>query len=114
VSIWIAVKDLFPDADFPKSVWKHDDPLNVHEKNVLSKVMRGSSVAAEQPENKTAVKGQSGFWKPRLHFAWDVILTRLCDENLAAKTSNNKSSRSSRISFRDFWNEVVDGIYFLI
>ncbi|GKZ37240.1 DNA-directed DNA polymerase [Aspergillus brasiliensis] len=104
VAIWLAAKDLFPNAKFPSKVWKHDDPLDAKERNQLAKVMKESSSADSEGESGNKAKS-SGVWNSKLHFAWDTVIRRLADA--PTKESKSKGS-SSRISFADFWTEVVD------
>ncbi|GAB1195078.1 hypothetical protein APSETT444_004332 [Aspergillus pseudonomiae] len=103
VSIWLAAKDLFPKVQLPSKVWKHDDPLDAKERNQLAKVMKESSVSEAEGENKGSKAKASGVWNSKLHFAWDAVLSRLSETS--AKESKSKTSR---LSFIDFWTEVVD------
>lgn len=109
VAVWLAAKDLFPNTNLPKDVWKHDDPLDAREKSVLAKVMKESSSGGDE-SNKDAnsAKNVSGVWTSKLHFAWDAVLTRIYDAKPSQGKSKDKPSKSSRISFVDFWIEVVD------
>lgn len=104
VAIWLAAKDLFPEVKFPSKVWKHDDPLDAKERNQLAKVMKESSSADSESEGGNKAKS-TGVWNSKLHFAWDTVISRLADA--PTKESKSKGS-SSRISFADFWTEVVD------
>lgn len=99
VAIWLAAKDMFPDAKYPQKVWKHDDPLDTKERTSLSKIMKESSSEGDQGENKAK---SSGIWNSKLHFAWDAVLSR------TSESTGSKSAKSSRLSFSDFWTEVVD------
>ncbi|KAE8403028.1 DNA polymerase phi-domain-containing protein [Aspergillus pseudonomiae] len=103
VSIWLAAKELFPKVQLPSKVWKHDDPLDAKERNQLAKVMKESSVSEAEGENKGSKAKASGVWNSKLHFAWDAVLSRLSETS--AKESKSKTSR---LSFIDFWTEVVD------
>lgn len=103
VAIWLAVKDLFPKVKLPSKVWKHEDPLDTKERNQLAKVMKESSVSETEGENRGSNPKSSGVWNSKLHFAWDAVLSRLSETS--AKESKSKSSR---LSFVDFWTEVVD------
>lgn len=102
VAIWLAAKEMFPTASFPSKVWKHDDPLDPKERNSLAKVMKESSAEQSEGENKGNNKF-SGVWNSKLHFAWDAVLSRTSDAD-----AKSKSSKHSRLSFVDFWVEVVD------
>ncbi|KAE8353594.1 DNA polymerase phi-domain-containing protein [Aspergillus coremiiformis] len=102
VAIWLAVRDLFPKVKLPSKVWKHDDPLDSKERNQLAKVMKESSSEAEG-ENQGSNPKSSGVWNSKLHFAWDAVLSRFGETS----PKENKS-KHSRVSFTDFWTEVVD------
>ncbi|KAJ5908859.1 hypothetical protein N7495_001541 [Penicillium taxi] len=102
VAIWLAAKDMFPGAKFPSDVWKHDDPLDKKERSSLSKIMKESSTGEQQGESKS-----SGVWNSKLHFAWDAVISRLSDAS-EEDSSKSKKSKSNRLSFTDFWREVVD------
>ncbi|KAJ5605804.1 hypothetical protein N7510_008585 [Penicillium lagena] len=104
IAIWLAAKDMFPNANFPSKVWKHDDPLDTKERNNLSKIMKESSSGESEGESKANNAKSSGVWNSKLHFAWDAVLSRASD----ASSSKSKHSKSSRLSFVDFWTEAVD------
>ncbi|KAJ5521581.1 hypothetical protein N7527_005696 [Penicillium freii] len=101
VAVWLAAKDMFPNATFPSKIWKHDDPLDTKERSILSKIMKESGAAASDGETKVNTAKSSGFWNNKLHFAWDAVLSRTSVE---AKDKSKKS----RMTFADFWTEVVD------
>lgn len=101
ISVWLAAKDMFPEATFPTKVWKHDDPLDTKERSSLSKIMKESGAGANESENKTNAAKTSGVWNSKLHFAWDAVLSRTSLES-------KDKSKKSRLSFADFWIEVVD------
>lgn len=104
VAIWLATKDMFPEATFPSKIWKHDDPLDTKERNSLSKIMKESGAAANDGEAKVNTAKTSGVWNNKLHFAWDAVISRT---SLEVKDKSNKS----RMTFIDFWTEVVDSKY---
>ncbi|KAF7182957.1 hypothetical protein CNMCM7691_002701 [Aspergillus felis] len=99
VSIWLAAKEAYPKADFPRKVWKHDDPLDSRERSQLAKVMKESSAADSESGSQGNNPKTSGVWSSKLHFAWDAVIRQLAD--VSAK-------QSSRLSFAEFWTEVVD------
>lgn len=114
VAIWLAVKDTYPTATFPSNCWKHDDPLNTREQASLSKVMKESSKDADSNQGKEQQGLKtSGSWNPKLHFAWDVILTKFYEVSATNGASKDRSSKSSRLGFREFWTEVVDSKHHL-
>lgn len=96
---------MFPDAKVPAKIWKYDDPLDAREKGTLAKLMKESSAAEpEDGKQRGNSRKPSGVWNSKLHFAWDAVLARLSD---ATKKEKSKE-KSSRLSFVDFWTEVVD------
>ncbi|KAJ5701853.1 hypothetical protein N7488_009401 [Penicillium malachiteum] len=99
VAVWLAAKDMFPAANFPSKIWKHDDPLDPKERSNLAKIMKESSIEEDKGENKAK---SSGTWNSKLHFAWDAIISR------TSETTKSKESKPSRLSFGEFWTEVVD------
>ncbi|KAJ5598224.1 hypothetical protein N7537_008308 [Penicillium hordei] len=101
VAIWLAAKDMFPNVTFPSKIWKHDDPLDTKERSSMSKIMKESGAAASDGETKVNTAKSSGVWNNKLHFAWDAVLSRTSVE---AKDKSKKS----RMTFADFWTEVVD------
>ncbi|KAL1995975.1 hypothetical protein VTN49DRAFT_510 [Thermomyces lanuginosus] len=105
VALWLAVKDAFPGAALPENIWKHNDPLDSREKHVLTKVMKESSSADEDSQNGVA-KNQTGVWNPKVHFAWDAILSRISEPS--SRDKSKEKTKSSRLSFSDFWTEIVD------
>lgn len=106
VAIWLAAKDFFPSANSPSKAWKHDDPLDAKERSQLAKVMKDSSSTETGSEGQEKQKS-SGVWNSKLHFAWDAVISRLIDVPTKDGSKSKKSS-SSRLSFADFWTEVVD------
>lgn len=107
VSIWVATRDMFPNAKLPPKIWKYDDPLDSRERGILPKIMKESSTAEPEEGNKGNTQKPSGVWNPKLHFAWDAVLARVSDDNKKQKPKD-KTSKSSRLSFVDFWTELVD------
>lgn len=104
IAVWLAAKDMFPNATFPSKVWKHDDPLDTKERSSLSKIMKESGAGASESENKANTAKSSGVWNSKLHFAWDAVLSRTSVET-------KDKSKKPRMSFVDFWTEVVDSEY---
>ncbi|PYH44313.1 DNA-directed DNA polymerase POL5 [Aspergillus saccharolyticus JOP 1030-1] len=107
VAVWVLAKEAFPHARFPGKVWKHDDPLDARERNSLAKVMKDSSdgkveEAGEALPEKKKGAASSGVWNSKLHFAWELVLSRL------PVGQESKSKGASRLGFSEFWGDVVD------
>ena len=107
VSIWLAAKDAFPHAKFPRDIWKHDDPLDSREKRGIAKAMKESFAPDDEAPKEGRKVKLSGVWTSKLHFAWDAILARIYDLQ-PVKEQPKAKSKPSRLSFVDFWIEVVD------
>lgn len=107
VSIWLAVKDMFPNVTFPAKVWKHDDPLDSKERNQLAKVMKESS-SSDPGDREKGNNATSGVWNPKLHFAWEALLTRVPDMSGKEKSRSQPKESGSRLPFVDFWTDLVD------
>ncbi|KAL2870992.1 DNA-directed DNA polymerase POL5 [Aspergillus lucknowensis] len=105
VAIWVAAKDCFPGIGFPGKVWKHDDPLDSKERTQLAKVMKESSTSESSGEAEGGAK-VSGVWNSKLHFAWDAVVKTL--SSVPTKEASKIKASSNRLSFSDFWAEVVD------
>ncbi|KAL4877544.1 DNA polymerase phi-domain-containing protein, partial [Aspergillus karnatakaensis] len=103
VAIWLAAKERLSGISFPSKVWKHDDPLDVKERNQLVKAMKESSNSENEGDGGAQ---PSGVWNSKLHFAWDAALNSL--SSVPAKESSKSKGSASRLSFIDFWTEVVD------
>ncbi|KAL5334247.1 DNA polymerase phi-domain-containing protein [Aspergillus crustosus] len=100
VAIWLAAKERFPEIKFPSKVWKHDDPFDSKERSQLVKAMKESS----NSESEGGGSAQpSGVWNSKLHFAWDAALT-----SLSSVPVKEIAKSKGRLSFVDFWTEVVD------
>lgn len=111
VAMWLLVQDSFPNAKLPQDVWKYNnDPLDRHDRRTLAKIMKQVSEAEDQ-------SAASGVWNSRLNFAWDAVLSRLADskptEGKKEKKDKKVGKESSRITFEEFWTEVVDGMLHL-
>lgn len=108
VAMWLLVQDSFPGAKMPQDVWKYNnDPLDRRDRRTIARIMKQVSEAEEQ-------SASSGVWNSRLHFAWDAVLTRLEDTKSADEKQDkrHKKAKESRITFEEFWTEVVDGALF--
>ncbi|KAI7972424.1 hypothetical protein EIK77_008887 [Talaromyces pinophilus] len=104
VAMWLLVQDSFPDAKLPQDVWKYsNDPLDRHDRRTLAKIMKQVSEAEDQ-------SAALGVWNSRLNFAWDAVLSRLADSKPEGKKEkkDKKGKESTRITFDEFWTEVVD------
>lgn len=104
--MWLLVQDSFPDAKLPQDVWKYsNDPLDRHDRRTLAKIMKQVSEAEDQ-------SAALGVWNSRLNFAWDAVLSRLADSKPEGKKEkkDKKGKESTRITFEEFWTEVVDGM----
>ncbi|KAJ6141553.1 hypothetical protein N7470_009943 [Penicillium chermesinum] len=104
VAVWLAVKDMFPNASLPSKAWKHDDPLDPKERSSLSKIMKESSSGDSQAAARVIPNPlECGILSFIL--LGMLLFSRTSD---VSRDTKSKSSKSSRLSFTDFWVEVVD------
>ena len=103
VAIWLEIRTCFADAALPKSVWKHRDPLCKGEAALLSDVMRDAKAKQLTNSGESATSQGAGTWSQQLHFSWNVILG-----NLFLPAVQNSKVSSKRITFAEFWTDVVD------
>ena len=96
IAIWLKAQQQTPPLKLPKGVWHHHNVLNPKESTRLARTMADAAKEAEE----THTSGSRAVWRPRLHFAWEVILSHL----LSPLSQPNKRC----ISFGDFWKTVVD------
>ena len=90
VGIWIAITQGWPDIQWPKGVWHHDNPLSSKERSKLGSVMLEN--ATSDFDRKTL----SGSRQVTPSFAWNLVLSKLFG-----------TSKPKR--FSQFWDEVVAG-----
>ena len=105
VAIWISLYDKFPDLLFPSGIWHREDPLNHKEIKKLARILKEASVIEDTDNVAESKHLQKGAWSSNVHFAWDVILTRLLTSEPAIKDSE----KSKNVSFSKFWEQCVDG-----
>lgn len=77
----------------PVEGWSHGNPLHASNLTVLNKVLRDQG--SDQGNNGTEV--QIGTWKPKLHFAWTVIIRAILEPR-----------STDLIAIEDLWRVIVD------
>jgi DNA polymerase phi len=71
---------------------------------LLAKILKDSSVSADDDSNETGAGGGTGTWKPQPHFVWDMILDAYFP--LEGKQGGKPKEMAP---FSDFYRVVVDG-----
>lgn len=105
VAVWVALYANFPDLQFPSGIWRHENPLNHKEIRKLARTLK-EAPATESTDNIAESKHlQKGAWSSNVHFAWDVILTKL----LTGEPAIKELRKSKNVSFARFWEQCVDG-----
>ena len=107
VAIWIALQSKFSSLRFPREVWHREDPMNHKEMTVLAKILKEAPVKEDANGQVDFNNLQKGAWSSKLHFAWDVILTKLLNTDLSIHSKGSKKSK--RVDFAAFWERCVDG-----
>lgn len=88
--IWLTARKRFPGMKFPAKPWGHKgNPLD--HTSSLAKALKESSSNEDEGEQTK----QTGNWNPKLHWAWDIVLSHYATEK--------------RSEFESFWKIVVDG-----
>jgi DNA polymerase phi len=107
VAIWLRAQSVWPSVRFPEGSWHGNDPLHRKELKNLANVLREgpSSKPGQQIEVETVT--QKGNLSPDLHFAWEVVIGRVLDEQRSEASKLRKKTRNP--TFHEFWNEAVDG-----
>ena len=106
VAIWITAESEIPSIQFPGGVWHHDDPLNRKDLSRLAKILKEAPVKELTNDGAESKLVQKGAWSSNVHFAWDVILSKLLQTE---PTGLKESKKSKHISFVEFWEQCVDG-----
>lgn len=106
VAIWIVTLENYSAVNFPRKLWKHQNPLHRKEKARLAKIMREVPTSDLDESGHASRTSQKGTWSSKLHFAWEVILDRLVKSPLSDGKSLTKSK--NELNFSDFWDECVD------
>ncbi len=103
IAVWVVAKAECPTLQFPRHVWKHDDPLDRKEKSAVARILNEGTIAETVQDGVEAKATQKGAWSTKFHFAWDVILARLLHVSLQKEPKASKT-----MSFAEFWEESVD------
>ncbi|CCG83491.1 DNA polymerase phi [Taphrina deformans PYCC 5710] len=74
------------------SDWSHKDILHADNLSAINKIMRDLNTSDNEEGEK-----QTGTWKPKLHFAWLVVIQGILE-----------ATNPDHIEFPDFWRIVVD------
>ena len=112
LAIWLEVSEAFPDAKLPKHVWKHRDPLSKKDISLLADVLKDAKTRDNSDEDEHKSQGKA-IWSAQLHFAWDVVLSRLYQHTdpIGKDHVNGKKGKSDHksIGLDTFWIKAVDG-----
>ena len=107
VAIWLALQSTHPSVTMPEGVWHHADPLNRKERFQLAKVLSEATSGSSLQSEQQAVSS-TGHWSPKIHFAWQVVISHITTSSSAAAV---KSKSPKSLSFEQFWPSCVDGAY---
>ena len=103
IALWLGSQSTFPSVILPPSVWHKQNPLHRKEKAKLANTMKVASTMGPLQAETTSKIAKNTTWSPSLHFAWDVILASLIQQNHASQAETVKTT-----GFADFWTEAVD------
>ena len=112
LAIWLEVSEAFPDAKLPKHIWKHRDPLSKKDISLLADVLKDAKTRDNSDEDEHKSQGKA-IWSAQLHFAWDVVLSRLYQQtepiSKAHVNGNKGKSDHKSVDLDTFWIKAVDG-----
>jgi len=94
VALWLTVRTVAPDSEFPKGLWHDNDPLSAREWQRLAKVMR-------EDDTVTAEYGLKSSPQQNLHFGWALVIESMIK-------SLGDEDEGDDVAFSNFWVEVVD------
>lgn len=109
VAIWLRAQSVRPSVRFPDGLWHGNDPLHRKELKRLANVLKEGSPNKDGQINEVETVTQKGNLSPDLHFAWEVVIGRVLDEQQSEASKVKKKTRN--LTFHEFWNEAVDGIF---
>lgn len=103
-ALWTTARSCFPNMKFPPKTsksWHRNDPL--HKKMIpqVAQILNESPVEDEvhNPPSKIVARGP---WQSKPHFAWDVVLRALLENDL------DKLDHLKYKHFAQFWKETVE------
>ena len=105
VAVWISLYANFPDLQFPSGIWHRENPLNHKEIRKLAGILKEAPATVNTDKLAESKHLQKGAWSSNVHFAWDVILTKL----LTSEPGIKGSEKSKDVTFSRFWEQCVDG-----
>jgi DNA polymerase phi len=105
VALKLMVKYPTHPTPLPSPPFKTPSSL-LHSTNLplLAKILKDSSVSADDDSNESGAGGGTGTWKPQPHFVWDMILDAYFP--LEGKRGGKLKEMAP---FFDFYRVVVDG-----
>ena len=103
IALWTGIRSNFPSVILPRSVWHKQDPLHRKEKATLANIMKDASTVGPLQAETTSKVAKNTTWSSSLHFAWDIILASLIQQDHANQVNSVQTT-----NFADFWTEAVD------
>ena len=102
IALWVTTQSKFSSVRFPRSVWRHDNPLDEDEVNALASILNESAGDTDQT-------GQRSSWSSNVHFAWSVIFGVLTSNPWVGTGKERHGPK--QVSLCEFWSKCVDGEY---
>ncbi|KAI9890581.1 MAG: DNA-directed DNA polymerase [Vezdaea aestivalis] len=99
VALYLKACEIFGHSILKGSHWRHDDPLDRSNFQILAKVMREVTMVDHDSNPSIPDRTDTGSWTSKLHFAWEIVLTTI-DQRSASSASSDL--------FQIFWMTVVD------
>ena len=102
VAVWLQVRTQIPDAKLPKHIWHHRDPLSKKEIPNVAQIMQKHK-GFSQGIDSTKKRSSTGERQDSPHFAWNIILRHLAEQN----DENNPFAQKGS-PFKKFWTSALD------
>ena len=107
VAIWLTASKSFPNISKPQGLWHHQSPLSRIQE--LKRAFVPQEILTKEKGGTSAHVTQNSSWKPKPHFAWDVVLRVLLENE-----TSNLADRPRQITIKEFWTEFIDSMIFTV
>lgn len=108
------------DVNMKNLHWVSQNPFDRSNITYLTKVLKGEDIIATK--DQTSGNNNKGFWTPRLHFAYSIVINQLNKLNAndfsikstkkVKKSSLEETAKANLFTINDFMNKIIDETYF--
>lgn len=114
LAVWLQALTSSPHINFPRGVWKKNDPFALDELSRLAKVLSGDSSLVDADDEALDEKTNAstrGVPRREPHFVWHLVFRALISKDKvgSARRTGEDAARSGRDWVKAFWGLAVDG-----